>query len=201
VMDNPPLREAYNASLPKVTQFWTELGQNEKLFEKYRALKASPGFTQFPAARRKLVENALRDFRLGGAELPAEKKARFAKIQEELARSGSRFSENLLDATKAFGIVVDETRTGGIPPDVLDAAFRLPEGAVSDPVSTDAGTAVFKVVEKHESSPQDLTANKETFREELLNDRKNRFFSSYMQKAKQKMKIAVYRDVVQKTIG
>jgi parvulin-like peptidyl-prolyl isomerase len=89
----------------------------------------------------------------------------------------------------------------GAAPDVLDAAFKLPEGAVSDPVSTDAGTAIFKVVEKHESSPQDLTANKETFREELLNDRRNRFFSSYMQKAKQKMKISVNREALKRVVG
>ncbi len=67
VMDSPPLREAYNAGLPKVTQFWTELGQNLRLFEKYRELKAATGFAALPAARRKLVDNALRDFRRGGA--------------------------------------------------------------------------------------------------------------------------------------
>jgi peptidyl-prolyl cis-trans isomerase D len=89
----------------------------------------------------------------------------------------------------------------GSAPDVLDAAFKLPEGSVSDPVSTDSGTAIFKVVEKHESSPQDLTANKETFREELLNDRRNRFFSSYMQKAKQKMKISVNREALKRVVG
>jgi oligopeptidase A len=122
VLDSPELRDAYNANLPKITQYWTELGQNQQLFEKYKQLAASPEFRSLSPARKRIVENALRDFRLGGAELPAEKKARFAKIQEELARSGSRFSENLLDATKAFSIVVDETRTGGIPPDVLDAA-------------------------------------------------------------------------------
>jgi len=126
VMDNPPLREAYNASLPKVTQFWTELGQNEKLFEKYRALKASPGFAQFPAARRKLVENALRDFRLGGAELPAELKPRYAAIQEELASLSAKFSENVLDATNAYSIVIeDEKRLAGIPADELQAAREL----------------------------------------------------------------------------
>jgi hypothetical protein len=89
----------------------------------------------------------------------------------------------------------------GTASDVLDAAFKLPEGAVSDPVNTDAGAAIFKVVEKHESTPQDLTANKETFREEILNDRKNRFFSSYMQKAKQKMKISVNREALKKVVG
>jgi oligopeptidase A len=127
VLDSPELREAYNANLPKVTQYWTELGQNQRLFEKYKQLSASPAFGSLSAARKRIVENALRDFRLGGAELPAEKKARFAAIQEELARSASRFSENLLDATKAFSIVVDESRIGGLPRDALDAAREAAE--------------------------------------------------------------------------
>jgi oligopeptidase A len=127
VLDSPELREAYNANLPKVTQYWTELGQNQRLFEKYKALAASPAYGSLSAARKRIVENALRDFRLGGAELPQEKKARFAAIQEELARSGSRFSENLLDATKAFSIVVDERRIGGIPQDALAAAREAAE--------------------------------------------------------------------------
>ena len=122
VLDSPELREAYNANLPKLTQYWTELGQNQALFDKYKSLADSPEYPTLSTARRRIVDNALRDFRLGGAELPPGKKARFAAIQEELAQLGSRFSENLLDATKAFSIVVDETRIAGIPPDVLAAA-------------------------------------------------------------------------------
>src|SRR5919109_745525 len=80
VLDSPELREAYNANLPKITQYWTELGQNQQLFEKYKALAASPGFASLSPARKRIVENALRDFRLGGAELAAEKKKRFAVI-------------------------------------------------------------------------------------------------------------------------
>jgi len=127
VLDSPQLRDAYNANLPKITQYWTELGQNQPLFEKYRQLAASAAFAGLAPARRKIVENALRDFRLGGAELPADKKARYAAIQEELAKTSSRFSENVLDATKAFSIVVDEKRIGGIPQDVLDAAREAAE--------------------------------------------------------------------------
>jgi oligopeptidase A len=127
VLDSPELREAYNANLPKITQYWTELGQNQRLFEKYKALAGSPQFATLSQARQRIVENALRDFRLGGAELAPEKKARFAAIQDELARSASRFSENLLDATKAFSIVVDERRIGGIPQDALDAAREAAE--------------------------------------------------------------------------
>jgi oligopeptidase A len=122
VMDQPPLREVYNANLPKVSQYWTELGQNQRLFEKYKELHASPEFQSLSRARRKIVENALRDFRLGGAELPPDRKKRYAEIQEELARLGAKFSENLLDATNAFSIVIDDERISGIPEDVLLAA-------------------------------------------------------------------------------
>jgi len=126
VMDSPPLREAYNESLPRITQFWTELGQNQRLFEKYRALKATPEFALLSPARKKLVENALRDFRLGGAELPAERKPRYAAIQEELASLQAKFSENVLDATNAYSIVIeDEKRLAGIPLDELKAAREL----------------------------------------------------------------------------
>ena len=123
VLDSPELREAYNASLPKITQFWTELGQNLLLFEKYQTLKASPEFAQLAPARKKLVGNALRDFRLGGAELPAEVKPRYAAIQEELASLSAKFSENVLDATNAYSIMIeDEDRLSGIPADELQAA-------------------------------------------------------------------------------
>ena len=122
VMDSPALREAYNANLPKITQYWTELGQNEALFAKYKELRESKEFSFLSGARRRIIENAIRDFRLSGAELPAEKKVRFAAIQEELARLGAKFSENVLDATNAFSITVPKDRTAGMPEDVLQAA-------------------------------------------------------------------------------
>ena len=122
VMDSPELREVYNANLPKVTSYWTELGQNLQLFEKYKALRYSNEFSTLSSPRTKIVENALRDFRLGGAELPPDKKKRYAEIQEELARLSAKFSENLLDATNAFSIYVTKDETSGIPDDVLQAA-------------------------------------------------------------------------------
>jgi oligopeptidase A len=128
VLDSPALREAYNANLPKLSQYWTELGQNEALFANYKKLHAAPGFAQLSPARRKIVENALRDFRLSGAELPADKKKRYAEISEELSRLGARFSENVLDATNAFTLVVDEKRIAGIPQDVLQAAREAAQG-------------------------------------------------------------------------
>ncbi|MGH8704945.1 MAG: oligopeptidase A, partial [Burkholderiales bacterium] len=122
VMDAPPLRDAYNANLPKVTQFWTELGLNARLFEKFRALRDSAQFARLSAARKRLIENALRDYRLSGVELAPDKKTRFARIQEELARLAAKFSENLLDATNAWTVVVgDPAGVAGIPADVLEA--------------------------------------------------------------------------------
>ena len=128
VLDSPELRAAYNDSLPKITQFWTELGQNQQLFDKYRALKDSAQFAARVPARRKLVENALRDFRLGGAELPAELKPRYAAIQDELASLSAKFSENVLDATNAYSIVLeDEKRIAGIPSDAIQTAREAAE--------------------------------------------------------------------------
>jgi oligopeptidase A len=128
VLDSPELRAAYNANLPKVTQYWTELGQNLALFEKYRALRAAPAFAALSRERQRIVDNALRDFRLGGAELAPERKLRYAQIQDELARLGAKFAENLLDATNAWSLVVeDERRLAGLPADALEAA-RQPEG-------------------------------------------------------------------------
>jgi oligopeptidase A len=120
VVNTPQLREAYNAALPRVTQFFTEQGQDPRLHAAFRALHAARGFAALPAARRRFVENELRDFRLGGAELPPEQKARFREVKEELAKLGSRFQDNLLDATNAFSLyVTDAAQLSGIPEDVL----------------------------------------------------------------------------------
>jgi len=86
----------------------------------------------------------------------------------------------------------------GVAPAVEEAAFKLAVGAVSDPIGTDNGTAVIKVLEKKEVTPEEWTSSKDRFREELLTDRRNRFFSAYMVKAKQKMKIEVNRESLQR---
>ncbi len=123
VLDSAELRAAYNENLPKLTQFWTELGHNEALFAKYRALRESSEFAALTPARQRIVDNAVRDFRLSGAELAAERKPRYAQIQDELSRLGAKFSENVLDATNAFSLVIEnEARLAGIPADVLHSA-------------------------------------------------------------------------------
>ncbi|WP_374246230.1 M3 family metallopeptidase [Zoogloea sp.] len=130
VMDTPEWREAYNLMLPEVTRFYAELGQNLKLFEKYKAIRNSPAFASLSPARQRIVDNELRGFRLSGAELPDDRKPRFQAIQEELAGLGAKFSENLLDATNAYShIVTDEAALAGLPADVVAAAREAADKA------------------------------------------------------------------------
>jgi len=123
VMNSPALRETYNANLPRISQYYAELSQDERLYAKFKALRAAPEFGGLGRAQRKIVENELRDFRLGGAELGPEQKAEFKQVREQLDKLASRFSDNLLDATNAFAhYVTDPAELTGIPEDVLEAA-------------------------------------------------------------------------------
>ena len=123
VVDTPELRAAYNENQPKLIEFWTALAQNLALFDKYKALSISPTLLTLSIARQKIIANAVRDFRLGGAELSADKKVRFAAIQEEHGALTTKFSENILDATNAFGLYInDEEELAGLPDDVKQAA-------------------------------------------------------------------------------
>ncbi len=126
VMDSEPLREAYNACLPKLSDYGTEMGQNERLFRAYaRVAEQAEGL---PQPQRKLLENALRDFRLSGVDLPAEKKTRFREIASNLSELTARFEENLLDATNAWQKrITDETLLAGLPPSALDLARQTAE--------------------------------------------------------------------------
>ena len=128
VVDTTELRATYNENQPKVTEFWTELGQNLKLFEKYKALQASDEYHTLNFVRKRIIDNAIRDFRLGGAELSDDKKVRFAEIQEQHAALSTRFSENVLDATNAYELLIDdESRLAGLPDDVNQAAHTAAE--------------------------------------------------------------------------
>ncbi len=123
VMNSPELREVYNANLPKITQFYTELSQDERLYAKFKAIRAAKGFCTLSAEQQKIIDNELRDFRLGGAELPAAQKDKFKALRERLDQLSSRFNDNVLDATNAFShLVADEVGVAGIPADVLEAA-------------------------------------------------------------------------------
>ncbi len=122
-MNSPELREVYNANLPKIIAYYADLSQNLALFGKYKALRAAAEFETLSAPRKKIVENELRDFRLGGAELPDQQKARFKAIQEELSALSAKFEENLLDATNDFALSVEnESDLAGVPADAMQAA-------------------------------------------------------------------------------
>ncbi|MBV8667161.1 MAG: M3 family metallopeptidase [Burkholderiaceae bacterium] len=128
VVDTPELRATYNDNQPKLIEFSTELGQNLALFDKYKALKAGSGYAALSAARKKIVDNALRDFRLSGAELPEAQKQRYAEIQDALATLTTKFSENVLDATNDYALLVEtEAELAGLPEDVKLAARAAAE--------------------------------------------------------------------------
>ena len=130
VMNTPELRETYNANLPRVTELFAELAQNEDLYRRYRQLRDSAEFSRLESARKKVIENELRDFRLGGAELPSKQKAKFKANAETLAKLSSRFNDNVLDATNAFELLIeDRKRLEGIPEDVLESARQAAEQA------------------------------------------------------------------------
>ncbi len=123
VVNSPELREAYNDNLSKLTAFYADLSQDERLYKKFRDLKSSPEYSKLNTAQKKIIENELRDFRLGGAELPDAEKARFKVIQEELSSLSAKFEENLLDTTNDFSLILkDASNLQGIPADVLQAA-------------------------------------------------------------------------------
>ena len=117
VADTPELRAAYNAALPRVTEFWTRLGADERLYAKYKAMDPA---TLTPEQRR-AHDNSLRGFVLGGAELQGANKERFAAIQERHAEISQKFSENALDATDNFGLYVERDQLDGVPDDVIAA--------------------------------------------------------------------------------
>jgi oligopeptidase A len=123
VADTPELRAAYGENLPRVTEFWSSVGQNLALYEKYKAIAASTEFSTLGAERKKILDNALRDFRLSGAELPEDQKPRFAELQEQQAALSKAFSDHVLDATNAYAyIATTDAELAGLPDDVVEAA-------------------------------------------------------------------------------
>jgi oligopeptidase A len=119
VADTPELRAAYNAALPAVTEFWTRLGADERLYAKYKAIDVQ----SLNAEQRQAHKNAMRNFVLGGADLVGAQRERFAEIQELQAALSQKFSENTLDATDAFSYYATAAEMAGIPDDVQQAAL------------------------------------------------------------------------------
>jgi len=120
VVNNDELRAAYNACLPKLSEFNTEVGQNEQLYQAYQQIRQSVEFAELSQAQRKAVDDALRDFRLAGVSLPDAQKQRFKEISSRLSELRSRFEENVLDATDDWSLLIkDEQELAGLPATAL----------------------------------------------------------------------------------
>ena len=114
------LRDVFNSEIPRISAFFTELGQNLALYDRFKAVAANPAFATASAARHKIIANDLRDFRLSGAELPDADKQRFAALSSRLAELSNQFSQNVMDATDSFALYIDDVaQLAGIPEDSL----------------------------------------------------------------------------------
>ena len=127
VSDTPELRAAYNANMSRVVAFYTRVGADEGLFAKYKAVLADPKAATLSAPRRKALGNAIRDFRLAGAELEGAARERHAELQDLQADRGQKFSEHVLDATDAYAWYASEAEMTGVPPDVARSARAAAE--------------------------------------------------------------------------
>jgi oligopeptidase A len=124
VMESEELRDAYNKTLDHLTEYYTEISQNEALYKAIKSLIQSEEYTQYTDAQKKILENDMRDFKLSGVHLPADKKARLADLHHELSRLCTRFSENLLDATNGWILhLKDDSQLKGLPQQALQLAI------------------------------------------------------------------------------
>ena len=128
VCDTPELRAAYNAMLPAISDYWTRLGADERLYAKYKAIDAAT----LTAEQQQALKNALRGFVLSGAELQGADKQRYAEIQERMATLVQKFSENALDATDSWALYVNADELDGVPQDVIDATRAAAEAEGRD---------------------------------------------------------------------
>ena len=128
VINSDALREAYNACLPKLSAYSTEMGQNVELFNAYRFIAESQQYQSLSIAQKKIISNALRDFKLSGIDLDSEKKQRYKEISQELSKLASNYEENLLDATNAWSkLLTHEEDLAGLPPSALAQAKQTAE--------------------------------------------------------------------------
>jgi oligopeptidase A len=138
VVDTPALRATYNDNLPRVTAFFTQLGADERLYAKYKAIEASPGARELSAPRRAVLRHALRDFVLSGAQLQGAAKERFVQIQERQAAIAQSFREHVLDATDGYAYFATPSELDGVPEDIVWATRVDPSEAVKAGASPDA---------------------------------------------------------------
>lgn len=123
VMNNEKIRQVYNTCLPKLSAWHTDLGQNRILFDNTVSLSESPEMTTLDVGQQKSINDSLRDFRLGGVALEGEQKKRFKEIALELSNLGTKFQENILDATKAWDkLIAEKSDLAGFPQSSLDLA-------------------------------------------------------------------------------
>jgi len=128
VVNSDALREAYNACLPKLSAYATEMGQNEALFKAYKAIEGSAEYASLDIAQQKIIQNALRDFHLSGIDLDAEKKQRYKEISQELSKLASTYEENVLDATNGWSkLLTNELDLTGLPASALAQARQTAE--------------------------------------------------------------------------
>lgn len=127
VVNTPELRDVYNAMLSKITEFSTWVGLHVGLYTQYQRLHQSPDFKNWSPARKRVVELALRDFKLSGVELQGEARTRYAEVSEQQSQVSQKFSENVLDATDAWSLVIEDSkRLDGVPDDVI-ASLKAPD--------------------------------------------------------------------------
>ena len=133
VVNSDKLRDAYNACLPKISEYSTEMGQNETLFKAYQQIKTSDEFSSLSDAQKKVIDNALRDFRLSGVDLEDEKKNRYKDIMQQLSKVTSQFDQNLLDATHGWTkLVTDESELSGLPDSAKNLARQSAQNRSED---------------------------------------------------------------------
>ena len=133
VLNSEELRAAYNACLPKLSDYATEMGQNKALFHAYRMVAKSSDFPNFDVAQQKIIRNALRDFRLSGIDLNEEQKQRYKEIAQEHSRFTSRYEENVLDATNAWKkLITHKEDLAGLPESALAQAKQTAQAHGED---------------------------------------------------------------------
>ena len=130
VKNSPELRAAYEEMQPQLVQFWTRLGQSAALYQGYKAIAASPEFANFDAAQKRIIEASIRDMELSGVGLTGEPKQRFNQIQLALAELSNQFSNNVLDATKAYSLTLTKPEEiAGLPASLLAQAAQSARAA------------------------------------------------------------------------
>jgi oligopeptidase A len=128
VVNSDELREAYNACMPKLSEYGTEMGQNVELYKAYNAIAEGDEYNKLDDAQKKVIDNVLRDFHLSGVDLAEDKKARYKEIKQELSKLTTRYEENILDATHGWQKqVTDEALLKGLPDSAIAMAKQAAE--------------------------------------------------------------------------